>query len=58
MSLQQNDSYLGNSNVKRDGVLQVWTPELLHEYKRCMDDPIYFAEEYVKVISHLIEGKN
>ena len=51
MSLQQNDLYLGNSNVKRDGVLQVWTPELLHEYKRCMDDPIYFAEEYVKVIS-------
>ncbi len=51
MSLQQNDSYLGNSNVKRDGVLQVWTPELLHEYKKCMDDPIYFAEEYVKVIS-------
>ena len=51
MSLQQNDSYLGNSNVKRDGVLQVWTPELLHEYKRCMDNPIYFAEEYVKVIS-------
>ena len=46
-----NDSYLGNPNVKRDGVLQVWDPELLKEYKRCMDDPVYFAENYVKVIS-------
>ena len=51
MSLLQNEAYLGNPNVKRDGVLQVWTPELLQIYKKCMDDPIYFAEEYVKVIS-------
>lgn len=47
----QNESYLGNPNVKRDGVLQKWTPDLLEEYKRCMDDPVYFAEKYVKVIS-------
>ena len=47
----QNESYLGNPNVKRDGVLQKWTPDLLKEYKRCMIDPIYFAEKYVKVIS-------
>ena len=51
MSLQQNDSYLGNPNVKRDGVLQVWSSELLQEYKKCMTNPIYFAENYVKVIS-------
>ena len=51
MSLLQNEAYLGNPNVKRDGVLQVWSPELLQIYKKCMDDPIYFAEEYVKVIS-------
>ena len=47
----QNESYLGNPNVKRDGVLQKWTPDLLEEYKKCMDDPVYFAEKYVKVIS-------
>ena len=46
-----NESYLGNPNVKRDGVLQQWTPELIQEYKRCMDNPVYFAEKYVKVIS-------
>ena len=49
--LNQNESYLGNPNVKRDGVLQHWTPSLLQEYKKCMDDPVYFAEKYVKVIS-------
>ena len=49
--LKQKESYLGNPNVKRDGVLQQWTPDLLQEYKRCMDDPVYFVENYVKVIS-------
>ena len=49
--LNQLQSYLGNPNVKRDGVQQNWTPELVNEYKKCMLDPIYFAETYVKVIS-------
>ena len=49
--LSQNQSYLGNPNVKRDGVQQEWTPELLREYKKCMDDPVYFARTYVKVIA-------
>ena len=49
--LKQKESYLGNPNVKRDGVLQQWTPDLLQEYKKCMDNPIYFVETYVKVIS-------
>jgi len=49
--MNQSDSYLGNPNVKRDGVLQVWSPKLLKEYKKCMQNPVYFAENYVKVIS-------
>ena len=49
--MNQSESYLGNPNVKRDGVQQAWTPELIREYKRCMDDPVYFVEKYVKVIS-------
>lgn len=49
--LNLNDSYLGNPNVKRDGVTQEWTPDLIREYSRCMKDPIYFSEKYVKVIS-------
>ena len=49
--LQTNNSYLGNPNVKRDGVQQQWDPELVQEYARCMKDPVYFCEKYVKVIA-------
>src|SRR6056300_1191605 len=47
----QNDTYLGNNNVKRDGVIQQWTQEQVLEYSKCMHDPAYFAEKYLKVIS-------
>jgi len=46
-----NESYLGNPNVKRDGVIQEWTKELIQEYYKCSKDPVYFAEKYCKVIS-------
>ena len=46
--LKQKESYLGNPNVKRDGVLQQWTPDLLQEYKKCMDNPVYFVEKLCK----------
>ena len=51
----QAESYLGNPNVKRDGVQQGWTEELIKEYYKCSKDPVYFAEKYCKVIS-LDEG--
>ena len=52
MSFQiQSSSYLGNFNVKRDGIKQEWTNDLVVEYARCMKDPVYFCEKYVKVIS-------
>jgi len=44
-------TYLGNSNIKRDGVEQEWTQNEINEYARCLKDPVYFAENYVKVIS-------
>ncbi len=47
--------YLGNPSVKRDGVESQFTKEEIFEYKRCMDDPVYFAQKYVKIIS-LDEG--
>ena len=46
-----NDSYLGNINVKRDGVQQQWTEAQVVEYAKCMKDPAYFARTYVKIIS-------
>jgi hypothetical protein len=49
--LHQNDTYLGNPNVKRDGVIQEWTKELIQEYAKVSKDPVYFAQKYCKVIS-------
>ena len=52
---QRNDSYLGNINVKRDGVQHNFTQEEIEEYVRCSQDPVYFCKTYLKVIS-LDEG--
>jgi hypothetical protein len=46
-----NETYLGNAQVKKDGVQQGWTKEDVQEYQRCMKDPVYFAETYGKVIN-------
>ena len=47
--------YLGNPNLKKANVQQEWTKEELQEYKRCMDDPIYFIQNYIQIVS-LDEG--
>lgn len=46
-----NDTYQYNHLVKKDGVVQEWTQEQVLEYKKCMGNPAYFAETYVKIIS-------
>jgi hypothetical protein len=53
--LAGNNHYLGNINVKADGVEEDWTPEKVQEYAKCMSDPAYFARTYVKIIN-LNEG--
>ena len=51
MMTNNTDGYLGNVNVKRDGIVSNWTQEEILEYKKCMDDPVHFAKRYCKVIS-------
>ena len=52
LSLKNNVAgYLGNPNVKRDGIDQNFTKDEVTEYARCMQDPAYFARKYIKVIS-------
>ena len=48
-------TYLGNDSVKAHGVAQPLTQYQLDEYNRCADDPVYFARNYVNIIS-LDEG--
>jgi hypothetical protein len=51
--MEQN--YLGNPNLKKANVQQQWTKEELQEYKKCMDSPQYFVENYIMIVS-LDEG--
>ena len=48
-------TYLGNPNLKKANVQQEWTKEELLEYSKCMEDPLYFIQNYVKIVS-LDEG--
>ena len=48
-------TYLGNPNLKKANVAQQWTKEELIEYQKCMDNPQYFIETYVQIVS-LDEG--
>ena len=48
-------AYLGNPNLKKANVAQEWTKEEVEEYTKCMKDPIYFIQQYIKIVS-LDEG--
>ena len=49
--LKPDTHYLGNINVKKDGVEEDWSQEKVAEYAKCMQDPAYFARTYVKIIN-------
>ena len=46
-----NENYLGNPNIKKDGIVQNWTEDQVREYAKCMKSPVYFVEKYAKIIS-------
>jgi hypothetical protein len=43
--------YLGNPHLKRVGISQDISEDQVREFYKCSQDPIYFAENYVKVIT-------
>ena len=49
------DFYMGNPNLKKVGTEIQFTQEQVKEYLKCKDDPVYFARNYIKIIS-LDEG--
>ena len=51
--MEQN--YLGNPNLKKANVSQEWTKKEVQEYAKCMNDPQYFIENYIMIVS-LDEG--
>ena len=47
--------YLGNPLLKKSNVQVEWTKENILEYQKCMQDPLYFCQKYIKIVS-LDEG--
>ena len=54
MATDQNQ-YLGNPLLKKANVPVEFTKEQIQEYQKCMDDPVYFIQEHMKIVS-LDEG--
>tara|TARA_B100000214_G_scaffold318236_1_gene252453 strand:+ start:210 stop:1856 length:1647 start_codon:yes stop_codon:yes gene_type:complete len=50
MGIGQNQ-YLGNPNLKKAFVSQEFTKENILEFQKCMNDPQYFIEKYIKIVS-------
>ena len=46
-----NQYYMGNPNLKAVGVQIEYTKDQIEEYVKCAKDPIYFIENYCKVVS-------
>ena len=49
------DAYLGNPNLKKINTAEEFTKDQIVEYQKCAEDPIYFMENYVRIVS-LDEG--
>lgn len=49
--MSENRSYLGNPLLKGRGVKIEWPPELVEELIKCKNDPVYFAEKYIKIVT-------
>ena len=47
--------YLGNPNLKKANVAQNFTKKQVAEFLKCAEDPVYFIQKYVKIVS-LDEG--
>ena len=53
--MSEQGVYLGNPNLKRANVSQEWTKKEVEEYSKCMKDPLYFIQTYIRIVS-LDEG--
>jgi hypothetical protein len=43
--------YLGNPNLKKANTAHEFTQEQIIEFVKCKEDPVYFAKNYLKIVS-------
>jgi hypothetical protein len=51
MNMPNNDIYLGNPLLKRANTQIQFTEEQIIEFLKCKEDPVYFAKNYIKIVS-------
>ena len=51
MTVDFRDHYLGNPNLFKANTQKEYTEEQIKEIQKCMVDPIYFIEHYLKIVS-------
>lgn len=51
VDLSKLKGYNGNMLFKRSNQDIGWTPDLVGEYLKCSEDPVYFTETYMKIIN-------
>ena len=49
--MSTTEQYLGNPNLKKANIAQEFSPEEVQEYLKCADDPVYFIQTYIKIVS-------
>jgi len=49
--MQNIDHYLGNPLLKKANVSVEWTEEQIVEFKKCMENPLHFIQNYIKIVS-------
>jgi len=55
IQLKVGDAYLSNPNLKKANTSIQFTQEQIKEFIKCKEDPVYFARNYIKIVS-LDEG--
>lgn len=53
--MNNRTGYNGNPLLKSSNQQHQYTPEQIQEYMKCMNDPVYFVETYVKIV-HVDRG--
>lgn len=43
--------YNGNPLLKKSRAKIQWSPEMVEEYIKCANDPIYFSEKYIQIVN-------
>jgi hypothetical protein len=48
---KKDDGYLGNPRLKRAGEIVEYTEDEARELAKCIEDPVYFIKNYVKIVN-------